>query len=340
MRSYYYEQLDPAEKQYYLQLLDAVQKEAPGCTSFIITSPDRLKNITSAVEYDHPELFHTELNRFCFEVYPWKIKQKLYYKFAGREKQGREQALKQKISELTTYLKRANPRDEADQCMWFYRYLVEHTSYNEDALSDYPEHKSAFDASGVLLDNKGVCIGISKAFQLLCGTVGVDCRLVTGRTILNEEEGGQSDGEHAWNILSIHGKSGHVDATWDISMSRSSGQTRVDYFFVPDVFLQSDHEYHGPQCDGEQYSYFAHTGKLFATGAQLQQYLDAELSKQGIPTLYFKINRAPSVFNNISSTIDTQVYQAARSHGYRVCIKVHNSHQMCFFYRLETVGGG
>ncbi len=62
---------------------------------------------------------------------------------------------------------------------------------------------------GALLMNSGVCDGIAQAASLLLNMVGVKASVVGGR-IIGKEEG------HAWNIVEIGGRRGHLDVGFDV----------------------------------------------------------------------------------------------------------------------------
>ena len=62
----------------------------------------------------------------------------------------------------------------------------------------------AHDATGVLLDGKGVCESYASAYQLCLEILGVENYIMTS-----------SDGAHVWNRVKVDGKWYHVDVTWN-----------------------------------------------------------------------------------------------------------------------------
>ncbi len=62
----------------------------------------------------------------------------------------------------------------------------------------------AHDATGVLLNGKGVCESYASAYQLCLEILGVENYIMTS-----------SDGAHVWNRVKVDGKWYHVDVTWN-----------------------------------------------------------------------------------------------------------------------------
>ncbi len=62
----------------------------------------------------------------------------------------------------------------------------------------------AHDATGVLLNGKGVCEAYASAYQLCLEILGVENYIMTS-----------SDGAHVWNRVKLDGKWYHVDVTWN-----------------------------------------------------------------------------------------------------------------------------
>lgn len=83
-----------------------------------------------------------------------------------------------------------------------------------------------------------VCDGYSKAFQLLCRGVGVECIYVVGNT------SGDNDGGHSWNKVKLDGEWYNVDVTWDDPVP--DGGSNPDnisyaYFLITDKAISVDH---------------------------------------------------------------------------------------------------
>lgn len=94
----------------------------------------------------------------------------------------------------------------------------------------------------------GVCEGIAKSVKVLCDALGIWCIIVISEA--NPEK--KIKYRHAWNIVKIGKTYYHLDATFDLSLSKTL--TRHDYFNLSDDAIFRDHEPimtdHVPCTDG------------------------------------------------------------------------------------------
>ena len=73
-----------------------------------------------------------------------------------------------------------------------------------------------YSAYGALVDGRSVCEGYAEAFKLLCDKAGIDCILVTGLSL--PDENNDTTEAHMWNFVRMDdGEWYAVDATWDDS---------------------------------------------------------------------------------------------------------------------------
>ena len=96
----------------------------------------------------------------------------------------------------------------------------------------------AHEVIGPLCHGVGVCEGIAKTAKILLDELGVESLVVIGRE--NEEKHGIEGMRHAWNIVRIGGQNFHMDATFDLSLSRV-GVKRYDYYKLSDAEIFADH---------------------------------------------------------------------------------------------------
>ena len=89
--------------------------------------------------------------------------------------------------------------DDYQKIKYIYDYMIEHTDYRLDA----PENQTI---CSVFLYGESVCQGYAKAFQFLCGRMGIPAVLVTGR-VKNGEP-------HAWDMVLADGEWYYVAPTW------------------------------------------------------------------------------------------------------------------------------
>ena len=80
------------------------------------------------------------------------------------------------------------------------------------------------DATGVLLNGKGVCESYASAYQLCLEILGVENYIMTS-----------ANGEHVWNRVKVDGKWYHVDVTWN----DTTGDNDAFFLLDDDEFLSA-----------------------------------------------------------------------------------------------------
>lgn len=113
---------------------------------------------------------------------------------------------------------------------------------------------------GPLLYGRGVCEGISQAFEMLCCCFGLNVSRISGFL----------DGvPHSWNVVSINGMTYHADVTNDL-------ESQTHYFFNRnDNMIGKTHS--GFQIISpyqEQYTYYLKNWTFFHSLSDLKMYLD------------------------------------------------------------------
>lgn len=97
-----------------------------------------------------------------------------------------------------------------------------------DTVTYFDDGEMCYTAYGALINNKAVCEGYSRAFQLLCRKIGIPCEPVYGST---------EDGGHMWNTVKIEGEWYLTDVTWDDSEDLLSRY----YFNLTSDKMNEDH---------------------------------------------------------------------------------------------------
>lgn len=262
--SYAYDSLtDEAVKHLYLQICDAAQAVTP----VDIKAEGELseKQMTLAIDAyknDYPETFWLE-NNFSYIHEDGFTYVYLSYSMTNVElieAKGRLNAV------IDTFLENA-PKDksEYERVIYANNYIVDNCVYDSEAaeISEIVGNES--DAYGVLVDKKAVCSGYSRAFQLLCERLGLECVNITG---IGRELA------HQWNCVKIDGEWYNVDVTWnDYKQTGLENGYLIlsDEQFYPDhtasklysqvsdeEFLQNPENYNTfiPECGSEKYNYF------------------------------------------------------------------------------------
>ena len=112
-------------------------------------------------------------------------------------------------------------------------WLTKNARYDTEAAAQLPdepekgfvlprEYLYAWNASGVLLDGKGVCESYAEAFHLLANAAGVPTVVVSGNLL-------EGDVPHAWNKAYVDGQWKAVDVTWN-----DGPPTTTDYLLIND----------------------------------------------------------------------------------------------------------
>lgn len=120
---------------------------------------------------------------------------------------------------------------------FIYQTLAGSVDYNHDR-STYSNQQSS--NLSIILSKKGICAGYALTFKEMMDRQGIECDYVRGDAF--NSRGGKE--RHAWNVLTIDGKSIPVDVTWDSGrMQRGLKQL---YYFGNDAEFQ---KYHIPDQD-------------------------------------------------------------------------------------------
>lgn len=114
-----------------------------------------------------------------------------------------------------------------DSCV--YDYAVE-----DDESYSY-SHPQLYNLYGVLVNNTAVCEGYARAFDYLCGELGVETVCVTGT------EEGDEEALHIWNAVMLDGKWYLSDITWDDWDDESDELTVYTYLNIDEKTMNLDH---------------------------------------------------------------------------------------------------
>ena len=138
-------------------------------------------------------------------------------------------------------------KTELEKELYIHDFICENIHY--DKLKKPYSHEII----GPLGHGVGVCEGIAKSVKVLCDALGVWCIIVISEA--NPKK--KIKYRHAWNIVKIGKTYYHLDATFDLSLSKTL--TRHDYFNLSDDAIFRDHEPimtdHVPCTDGSHFYY-------------------------------------------------------------------------------------
>lgn len=312
---YYYNRLTTKERNACDKLRMTIEALQAEIQFDEVLSLEEIENILYAISYDWPEYYY-----FCWAekiiFYSDKTSVILQYHYPIKDIPRRNKMIQSKIQESLQKAKEANLTSSFAKSIWIHNHISKLTTYDYDSLEEDVSERRKSEAhtiAGVFCRNTAVCEGIAKAYKLLCDCLGVECILVIGMAG-NEPSSVLEKNNHAWNIIKINGKYGHVDVTWDMCASRNSHQYCYDYFGVSDKVFSANHSCKGyPACvEHGRLTYFEQTGKLFKNPTELKQYIGNELS--GHPSkLYFQLDNTESltdkIMEKIKQYIEKQIFQ-------------------------------
>ena len=151
---------------------------------------------------------------------------------------------------------------EVEKVKAVHDYIVLHTAYYENPKlrpEDYPAE--VFQVEGVLLNGSAVCQGYAETFQLFMDRLGINCKVVVGKELVNLVG-------HAWNMVELDGKWYHVDTTWDDPVPDQKGRVQYKYFLITDEMLAEDHYWikgNYPACDSKDYLYYIYEDNMISS---------------------------------------------------------------------------
>ena len=260
---FYYSRLTAAQQQAYDILLDAIKNHQDqviiqGCTF------DEICKISSAITYDHPELFwYRNVSVADSEV-------TIIYGASVQECE----VLQKRIDEaVVKYLEGIDDSMSAyDVAVRLHAKVIATVDYDTIALNKQKKEggpaKDKIDylraICGVFLEGKAVCEGYARAMQYLLQKCGIECAEAVGYIKKKKGERGEA---HAWNILKIDGDYYYLDATWDDSSNTIQTVKKNDlgfnYFCITTQELTRTREVdlcptEMPVCSATRGNYFYH----------------------------------------------------------------------------------
>ena len=262
---YYYNQLDEAQKQAYIQLYTAVNGFEKRCV--VNVSHDLFSTVFQAVSYDNPELFWLNQNYSYIEYGDYTDVKIAYLTDKQTADIGTAQ-IEKKVGELTEKAK--SLRTDYDKELFFNNAIVNMCYYDVSTLNEYDNS-----IYGVFVSGKSVCEGYSRAMQLLLNRAGIYNYLIVG-----DADGPDGKPEpHMWNIVEINGKKYHLDVTWN---DNEENEIKAPLFFnVSDDFISRNHYNFSPADNGCKYmndNYFVRNGTYVKMFSGFTAYISASAS--------------------------------------------------------------
>lgn len=186
-----------------------------------------------ALTDDNPEIFwlsstfgfliHEELSYTAVQ---------LYSRYSPDELKTRVEDFTTSVNEIFTKLQKG--MSEYQRELFIHDYIVDNCEYDESVIltEDTTTLRSdVFESFGAIVDNLAVCEGYSRAFQMLCHGVGIECINLVGES---------EDVLHMWSAVELGGDWYYVDTTWD---DNDDEAFKYDYFNINEKQLTKDHEF-------------------------------------------------------------------------------------------------
>ena len=140
-----------------------------------------------------------------------------YLTNAKEEQQELDAALQEVKSKIDT-----SGMSDEEIVLAYHEYLTSTVAYAyEDYFNGTIAANHGYDMYGALVKHSCVCQGYAETMFYLLREAGLSCAIASSENI-----------NHAWNIVKIHGKWYHIDATWDDPVWDMPGRSYHDYFLV------------------------------------------------------------------------------------------------------------
>ena len=140
-----------------------------------------------------------------------------YLTNAKEEQQELDAALQEVKSKIDT-----SGMSDEEIVLAYHEYLTPTVAYAyEDYFNGTIAANHGYDMYGALVKHSCVCQGYAETMFYLLREAGLSCAIASSENI-----------NHAWNIVKIHGKWYHIDATWDDPVWDMPGRSYHDYFLV------------------------------------------------------------------------------------------------------------
>ena len=208
--AYSYSFLNETEKKVYRKMLNMVRHLTVGWVDmgYIINEPSTVvAKAYRAMSNDFPQYYWIPASYYITAkdgvvsvAFKRSDAENEYY-YTKEEIEDNKEEIEDAIDRIVS--KASKAENDFEKEVIIHDMLCKTVTYN----SEFESNKgSVYSIYGALVNGMAVCEGYSRAFKLLCQTVGIECILVTG----------DSKGVgHMWNMVKLENEWYHVDVTWD-----------------------------------------------------------------------------------------------------------------------------
>ena len=244
---YNYNKLNTTEKQAYIAIFNNIRKH-PEYIKVPDLTNDEFKNVYFAVKNDNPDILCFPDSCDMVSFYNASFI-RMSYKADIDKCNSMTETLRYKADEIS---KLCDSESEYGKELFFHDYLIKNCRYDENA-------EFGSDAYGCIVIGSAYCSGYSRAMMLLLIKNGIDCILVSGNALSDNEY--QS---HMWNIVTINGLNYHLDVTWDDHEQNDNIPAHM-FFNVTTDYISLTHSDISVniECNSSEDNYFSREGLLF-----------------------------------------------------------------------------
>lgn len=118
---------------------------------------------------------------------------------------------------------------DLEKAIVLHDYLAVNCEYDKENLDKGQVPDASYTAYGTLVNRVSVCQGYALAYKYLLNQVGIECLMVTSKSM-----------NHAWNLIQLNGKYYQVDVTWDDPTWDLIGRARHEYMFRSDTAFENN----------------------------------------------------------------------------------------------------
>ena len=254
----FYAHLSSVEKTVYRQILPEILMGNESIKPSQSISSSEASNVIHAIYYDRPDLFWLTGSSSIATINGIVSTITLGCNHLRRNLEHRKRQLERSVD---YYLRSVKGVEPFEQERAIHDQMVRAISYLHHA-GDQTSYSA-------LVEEKAVCAGYSRAFQLLMQRLNIPCFYCGGTAIGPKDK---TWGPHAWNIIKLDEDYYNVDITWNDCYD-STAADRIDYtyFNCSDSKLLKNHRRDSehaflPSCNGMKYSF----EKIYGTTPELE----------------------------------------------------------------------
>lgn len=262
LQDYYYKALNKGQRNIYTDILEGVKSHREEIRFEEDCQIQDLKLAFSAVFYDHPEIFWVDVTGYRYisaHSGDRILGIKPTYLYSKKDQEREQGKIDRTVEKL---LKKAEGKDPYGKLVTVYRYLIDHTEYDQKNTT-VPKYQCI---DSVLVGGKSVCAGYAKSLKYILEKMEIPCIVVSGR------EKGDDEESHLWNMAMIDDTTFYLDVTWDDSYddenAPAAAREAYDNLGMNDALMRITHELghqYGsyPACKTLTYYYYLRDGSYF-----------------------------------------------------------------------------